>query len=98
MTYLFVFLLAPFSLMSRFVITTDSEPLPAANCSELQIRPPNQPTNRGQTIEQLKYRLQPNASDLQAAAYMVGVIKQSFLNFRTAAYDRLQYIQNEIPY
>ena len=76
---------------------TDSEPLPGANCSELQIRPPPS-INRGQTIEQLKYRLQPNASDLQAAAYMVGVIKQSFLNFRTAAYDRLQYIQNEIPY
>ena len=94
MTYLFVFLLAPFPL--RFVIMTDSEPLPGANCSELQIRPPS--INRGQTIEQLKYRLQPNASDLQAAAYMVGVIKQSFLNFRTAAYDRLQYIQNEIPY
>ena len=55
-------------------------------------------THRGQTIEQLKYRLQPNASDLQAAAYMVGVIKQSFLNFRTAAYDRLQYMQNDIPY
>ena len=66
-----------------------------ASCSKLLI---HSHTNRGQTIEQLKYRLQPNASDLQAAAYMVGVIKQSFLNFRTAAYDRLQYIQNEIPY
>ena len=46
----------------------------------------------------IRYRLQPNASDLEAAAYMIGVIKQSFLNFRTRAYDILQYHQNQIPY
>ena len=30
--------------------------------------------------------------------YMVGVIQQSFLNFRTKAYDILQWHQNQIPY
>merc|ERR1711976_511161 len=48
------------------------------------------PCFRGQTIEQLRYRLQPYASDLQAAEYMMSIIRQSFLNFRTKAYDILQ--------
>ena len=56
------------------------------------------PCFRGQTIEQLRYRLQPQASDLEAASYMIAVIKQSFLNFRTRAYDILQFHQNQIPY
>ncbi len=43
-------------------------------------------------------RMQPHKSDLEAAAYMIGIIKQSFLNFRTRAYDILQYHQNQIPY
>jgi phosphatidylinositol 4-kinase len=29
---------------------------------------------------------------------MVRVIQQSFLNFRTRAYDMLQWHQNQIPY
>ena len=43
-------------------------------------------------------RLQPHASDLQAAEFMIGKIRASFLNFRTKAYDMLQYQQNQIPY
>ena len=45
-----------------------------------------------------RYRLQPYASDLQAAEYMMSIIRQSFLNFRTKAYDILQYQQNQITY
>jgi len=56
------------------------------------------PCFRGQTIEQLRMRLQPKASEREAAAFMVGVIQKSFLNFRTRAYDMLQYHQNQIPY
>jgi len=56
------------------------------------------PCFRGQTIEQLTTRLQPHASDLQAAEFMIGKIRASFLNFRTKAYDMLQYQQNQIPY
>ena len=45
-----------------------------------------------------RIRLQPDASDREAAAYMVGVIQKSFLNFRTRAYDMIQYHQNQIWY
>ncbi len=43
-------------------------------------------------------RLQPQASDLEAAQYMIDIVRRSFLNFRTKAYDMLQYQQNQIPY
>ena len=56
------------------------------------------PCFRGQTIEQLRLRLQPHLSDFEAAKYMISVINSSFLNFRTRAYDMLQYHQNQIPY
>ena len=56
------------------------------------------PCFRGQTIEQLTARLQPGASEIQAAAYMMSIIRESFLNFRTKAYDMLQYQQNQITY
>ena len=52
----------------------------------------------GQTIEQLKYRLQPQASEKDAATFMIGVVKRSFLNLRTTAYDYIQFKQNQIPY
>ncbi len=45
-----------------------------------------------------RHRLQPNVSDHSAAQYMVSIIRQSFLSFRTRAYDMIQYHQNEIPY
>ena len=52
----------------------------------------------GQTIEKLSERLQTNASEKDAATYMVGVVKNSFLNTRTTMYDYIQYKQNQIPY
>ena len=56
------------------------------------------PCFRGQTIAQLTARLQPDASEIQAAAYMVSIIRDSFLKHRTMAYDMLQYQQNGIEY
>jgi len=56
------------------------------------------PCFRGQTIDLLRQRLQPQASEREAALFMTAVIQRSFLNFRTRAYDMLQYAQNKIPY
>lgn len=56
------------------------------------------PCFRGQTIKLLRARFAPNASDKEAAAYMMQVIRSSYLNFRTRTYDMIQYYQNQIPY
>ena len=40
----------------------------------------------------------PGRPDAEAALYMRGRIDKSYLNWRGAAYDRLQFIQNKIPY
>ncbi|CAG0914490.1 unnamed protein product [Notodromas monacha] len=56
------------------------------------------PCFRGQTIKQLKERFIPLASERKAAEYMMGIIRNSFLNFRAKAYDVIQYYQNQIPY
>lgn len=56
------------------------------------------PCFRGQTIKLLRSRFAPNVTDREAAAYMLSVIRNSFLNFRTRTYDMIQYYQNQIPY
>lgn len=56
------------------------------------------PCFRGNTIKQLRTRFAPNASEKEAAAYMCKIISDSCVNFRTRAYDMLQYYQNQIPY
>ncbi|XP_026727128.1 phosphatidylinositol 4-kinase alpha isoform X4 [Trichoplusia ni] len=56
------------------------------------------PCFRGQTIRLLRSRFAPNSTEQEAAAYMLSVIRNSFLNFRTRTYDMIQYYQNQIPY
>ncbi|CAL4143865.1 unnamed protein product, partial [Meganyctiphanes norvegica] len=55
------------------------------------------PCFRGQTIRQLRTRFTPNATEKEAAQYMLSIILGSCLNVRTKAYDWLQYYQNQIP-
>lgn len=56
------------------------------------------PCFRGQTIKLLRTRMAPNATEKEAAAYMIKIIHDSTLNFRTRTYDMIQYYQNQIPY
>ncbi|XP_011502431.1 PREDICTED: phosphatidylinositol 4-kinase alpha-like [Ceratosolen solmsi marchali] len=56
------------------------------------------PCFRGQTIEDLRKRFVPMATDRDAAISMLTVVKNSCLNFRTKTYDMIQYYQNQIPF
>lgn len=56
------------------------------------------PCFRGQTIKLLRSRFAPTSTDREAAIFMLNVIRNSYINFRTKAYDMIQYYQNQIPY
>lgn len=56
------------------------------------------PCFRGKTIQQLRYRFMPEATDREAAKYMMSVINSCYTNVRSKMYDQIQYIQNDIPY
>lgn len=56
------------------------------------------PCFRGQTVKLLRARFAPTSSEKEAAAYMLKIIRDSCLNFRTRTYDMIQYYQNQIPY
>ncbi|XP_049538873.1 phosphatidylinositol 4-kinase alpha isoform X1 [Anopheles darlingi] len=56
------------------------------------------PCFRGQTITLLKQRFVPTKNSKEAAAHMLGVIRNSYQNFRTRTYDMIQFYQNQIPY
>ncbi|XP_012288489.1 phosphatidylinositol 4-kinase alpha [Orussus abietinus] len=56
------------------------------------------PCFRGQTIKLLRSRFAPVATDREASVFMLNIIRSSFLNFRTKAYDIIQFHQNQIPY
>uniref|UniRef100_A0A183CM36 1-phosphatidylinositol 4-kinase n=1 Tax=Globodera pallida TaxID=36090 RepID=A0A183CM36_GLOPA len=56
------------------------------------------PCFRGKTIQQLRSRLAPEASEREAAKYMMSIINNCYTNVRSKMYDQIQYIQNDIPY
>uniref|UniRef100_A0A915D0F7 1-phosphatidylinositol 4-kinase n=1 Tax=Ditylenchus dipsaci TaxID=166011 RepID=A0A915D0F7_9BILA len=56
------------------------------------------PCFRGKTIQQLRNRFVPEATDREAARYMMTIINNCYTNVRSKMYDQLQYIQNDIPY
>ena len=50
------------------------------------------------TIKRLRERFQLEKSERGAADFMINCIKQSHENTRSALYDRVQYLQNGIPF
>jgi len=56
------------------------------------------PCFRGRTIKMLRNRFQPNASDREAAQYMLRIIYNCSQSLRSKTYDMIQFWQNQIPY
>lgn len=56
------------------------------------------PCFRGRTIKQLRNRFQPNATEREAAQYMLRIVYNCSQNIRSKTYDMLQKWQNQIPY
>ena len=54
------------------------------------------PCFRGQSIEKLRTRFQPTFNEREAATYLIGIVNKSYNNWRTSAYDQIQYMQNSI--
>jgi len=46
----------------------------------------------------LRNRFQPNASDREAAQYMLRIIYNCSQSLRSKTYDMIQFWQNQIPY
>ncbi|KXJ14736.1 Phosphatidylinositol 4-kinase alpha [Exaiptasia diaphana] len=55
------------------------------------------PCFRGETLKRLRARFSPAQSERDAANYMLKVIRDSYLNYRTRVYDLIQLAQNQIP-
>ncbi len=55
------------------------------------------PCFHSQTIKLLRARFSPQSTDKEAAAYMLSIIRNSILNFRTFVYNLTQYYQNKFP-
>ncbi|CAK5086225.1 unnamed protein product [Meloidogyne enterolobii] len=56
------------------------------------------PCFRGKTIQQLRSRFAPEATDREAAKYMMSIINSCYTNVRSKMYDQIQFLQNDIPY
>ena len=56
------------------------------------------PCFRGKTIQQFRARFAPEATDREAAKYMMTIINNCYNSIRSKMYDQIQYFQNDIPY
>jgi len=43
-------------------------------------------------------RFAPEATDREAAKYMMSIINSCYTNVRSKMYDQIQFLQNDIPY
>lgn len=56
------------------------------------------PCFRGKTLPLLRARFWPDASEREAAKNMILIINNCENNSRSLFYDRIQYVQQGIPY